>query len=93
MVDKKEIKFFKRYLKNKGLFHAFFRDARISHNFDGRRTVSEALKRDIRTYNLIMDCILWSVSLYNGWNNRYIKIITIFINYFYSIRIYRTQTK
>ena len=72
MIPKKEVSFFKRYLKEKGLYNVFKHDLVIGlqYNKTPLRTHIEYRGRG-GTMNIIMDCLLWQFSKYQGWQKLY----------------------
>ena len=80
MIPKKEVSFFKRYLKEKGLYNVFKQDLAIASQ-EARTPLYEFIKRGKQGYstNIIMDCLLWSVSNYRYWA----KIYNDYITYYY----------
>ena len=83
MIPKKEVSFFKRYLKEKGLYNVFRQDLAIASQ-EVRTPLHEFIKRGKKGYstNIIMDCLLWSVSNYRYWAKTYNDYITYYYNNF-----------
>lgn len=83
MIPKKEVSFFKRYLKEKGLYNVFKQDLAISSQ-EARTPLHEFIKRGKQGYstNIIMDCLLWSVSNYKYWAKTYNDYITYYYKNF-----------
>ena len=86
MIPKKEVSFFKRYLKEKGLYNVFKQDLAIASQ-EARTPLYEFIKRGKKGYstNIIMDCLLWSVSSYRFWAKIYNDYITYYYNNFKNI--------
>lgn len=81
MIPKDELSFFKRYLKDKGLYAVFVRDYKASLPY-GKENFSEYVKIHTKGWTklIIMDCILWTVSEYRHWNLVYSQYETIYKN-------------
>ena len=79
MIPKDELSFFKRYLKDKGLYAVFTRDCKASLPY-GKEKFSEYVKRHTKGWSkfIIMDCILWSTSEYKHWSSIYSQYETIY---------------
>ncbi len=87
MINKDELKFFKRYLKEKGLYFSFRRDCNLSHHIDEKRMLlSDAIRNKTghgATTTLIMDCVYWAASKYHYWGEIYRDYKVYFqINYY-----------
>ena len=82
MINKHELNFFKRYLKEKKLYFSFRRDCNLSHHIDGKRMLlSDAIRKKTgygATTTLIMDCVYWAASKYHYWG----EIYRDYTNYF-----------
>ena len=72
MMPKKEVNFFKRYLKEKGLYNVFKQDLAIAlrHNKMPLHKFIESGKKG-SSKEIIMDCLLWSLSIYKYWQRLY----------------------
>jgi hypothetical protein len=80
MIPKEELKFFIRFLKDKGLYYAFLKDLRRSEPF-GKENFHQFIDRAESggSTNIIMNCILWVESLFPNWHDIYSE----YANYFY----------
>jgi hypothetical protein len=79
MIPKKEVNFFIRFLKDKGLYYAFLKDLRRSEPL-GKDNFHKFIKERGNGYSayIIMDCILWSESLFTKWQDMYHEYIEFF---------------
>lgn len=73
MIPEKEVKFFIRFLKEKGLFAAFQRDHSISANKHFKKPLKIEIKTGQcgRSKEFLMDCILWRASKFRYWDEIY----------------------
>ena len=80
MIPKKEVSFFKRYLKEKGLYNVFKLDLFISLKY-GKAPIKKIIEKGHEgdTTDIIMRCLLWSCSNYGVWH----KIYRDYSNYYY----------
>ena len=83
MIPKKEVSFFKRYLKERGLYNVFRQDLAIASQH-ARTPLHEFIKRGKQGYstNIIMDCLLWSMSKYKFWVKAYNDYMTCYYKNF-----------
>lgn len=72
MVDKTELSFFKRFLKNKGLWNAFKKDVRASEKCN-KMPFHHFIKYEENTTRILMQCVLWSASDFRGWGGVYVQ--------------------
>jgi hypothetical protein len=69
-MDNAELSFFKRYLKDNGLWSAFKNDLSISRPY--KCNFHEYVKEEKnRSSCIIMDCLLWSIGKYRDWCDIY----------------------
>ena len=73
MVDKIELSFFKRFLKNKGLWNAFKKDVRKSEKFYKIPLRKFLNLENASSKNILMDCVLWCESDFREWGDMYIQ--------------------
>lgn len=80
MIPKKEVNFFMRFLKNKGLYYVFLQDLRRSESF-GKNNFHRFIetRKKGNSVCILMECLLWSESLFINWHNIYSE----YANYFY----------
>ena len=73
MIDKKQYSFFMRYLKEKGLYHAFMRDYRLQQD----KRIGGMSLRDYTfgnlhsTVDILMNVICWGEAEYRQWGEEY----------------------
>ena len=72
MVDKTELSFFKRFLKNNGLWGVFKKDVRISEKCH-KMPFHQFIKYEENTQRILMDCVLWRASSFGNWEHVYMQ--------------------
>jgi hypothetical protein len=63
--------FFVRYLKERGLYTAFLRDAMTFPDRRNNAPIKQHLLDNIPQGEEIMKLILWSAASWSGWSNEY----------------------
>ena len=78
MIDKAELSFFKRYLKDEGLWNAFKKDVKKSEKFNKapfRKYIDLEMASSER---ILMDCVLWCESDFKKWVDVYEQYANFF---------------
>ena len=71
-MEDRELKFFKRYLKEKGLYYAFIKDARMQQIVRIHGTpFQKYIRRMKNSIDILMVTVNWRESEYSGWHNVY----------------------
>ena len=70
-MEVRELNFFRRYLKERGLYSAFLRDARQQQNWRLKKPYQEYIRGMKNSTDILMDVIHWAESEYSYWQNVY----------------------
>jgi hypothetical protein len=71
-MEARELKFFKRYLKEKGLYYAFIKDARMQQDVRLHgRPFQKYIRKMKESTNILMVTVNWTISEYRHWNDIY----------------------
>jgi hypothetical protein len=71
MVPKNDIKFFIRFLKDKGVYNAFKRDLNTSPGGVSYFDFINKKNTRLDAAEIIMYCIVWDTAAYPGWGDLY----------------------
>lgn len=71
-MEARELKFFKRYLKEKGLYYAFIKDARTQQDVRLHGIPFQKYIRKMKeSTNILMVTVNWTISEYRHWHDIY----------------------
>jgi hypothetical protein len=71
-MEARELKFFKRYLKEKGLYYAFIKDARMQQDVRLHgRPFRKYIRKMKESTNILMVTVNWTISEYRHWYDIY----------------------
>jgi len=80
----KEYKRFIRFLKEKGLYSAFYKDCEKCrdrrYKCDGRMPLNKYIKKFVKNAEAIMELINWHDADFKGWQNVYNEYKIIYYN-------------
>ena len=81
MVSDKQYAFFIRYLKERGLYHAFLRDYRLQQQkrIGGRSLRDYTFKFLSSTVEILMNVICWGEAEYRLWGDEYRRYESFFL--------------
>ena len=70
-MEAKELKFFKRYLKEEGLYSAFVKDAREQQDRRLGTSFAGYIQKIARSTDILMIVICWGEAKYQYWRDVY----------------------
>ena len=70
-METRELNFFRRFLKERGLYSAFVRDAKQQQNLRLKKPYQEYIHGMNDSREILMDVLHWRESEYHDWQNVY----------------------
>jgi hypothetical protein len=70
-MEARELNFFRRFLKEKGLYSAFVRDARRQQNWRLKKPYQEYIRGMNNSTGILMAVVHWGESEYKYWHTVY----------------------